>query len=403
MSQFNQAKNDTSPHQIYFDLNVTNFQSSTTKPLPFQYNEARSNPFIQKPEDYYLSILRFTVDTGTVPIFIPSIQPNQANKDLTIYSVSMSYSPTNTYPAEYNVQTFITWIPQDTGVDIPLAPSLTFNKLQNNSTGYYNCYSYAWLTFLITNAMNTCFNTLVATVNGAIPATFPATLLPPILSWDSTSNKGIVFANSLYFDLNYGIFSPTYPINIYMNNPLYYLFSSFPARLLGYGTTFGQDARLLMLDIGGTNIQPLIPPQVTPPVGTPYENYLAIALYQETSTTSSISPITAIVFTSNTLPCESNQVSTPIVLSDNINLVQSTNNSATSPIITDLVSDSGIYSPNLVYTPTAEYRRLTLYGNAPLHNLDLQIYYRLRDSSLVPFILQSGGSVSMKISFLKKV
>jgi hypothetical protein len=403
MSRFNQKRNNVEPDQIYFDVNVTNFQSATKKPVAFTYNESRTNPFINNPEDYYLSILRFTIDSGTIPVFIPSIQPDQADKDLTIYSVSMSYSPTDSYPAEYNVQTFVKWIPEDLSVQAPLAPSLNFNKLQNNTTGYYNCYSYTWLSFLITNALGECFEDLKTLVNTAIPNTIPATVRQPLFAWDSTSQKAIVYANADYFDLNYiaGI-SPDYPINIYMNAQLYGLFSSFPTRFLGYGTDFGEDARILLLDVGGTNIQPLIPPQIAPVPPATYDSYLAIALYQETSTTSNISPITAIVFTSNTLPCESNQVSTPIVLSDNVSLVQSTNNSATSPIITDLVSDSGIYTPNLVYTPTSQYRLITLYGNSPLHNLDLQIYYRLRDSSLIPFTLQSGGSITCKLAFLKK-
>jgi len=403
MSRFNEKRNSVEPDQIYFDVNVSNFQSSTQKPNPFSYNESRTNPFVNNPQDYYLSILRFTIDSGTLPVFIPSIQPNQADKDLTIYSVSMSYSPTDSYPAEYNVQTFVQWEAQDTSATEPLPPSLNYNKLQNNNTGYYNCYSYTWLSYIMTTALGTCFDALTTLVNTAIPNTFPATLRQPLFAWDSTSQKAIFYANSEYFDLNYtaGI-SPTYPINIYMNAPLYSLFSSFPVRFLGYGNNFGQDARVLLLDVGGTNVQPLIPKQIPPVPPASYDSYLAIALYQETSTTATISPITAIVFTSNTLPCESNQVSTPIVLSDNQTLVQSTNNSATSPIITDLVSDSGIYSPNLVYTPSSQYRLITLYGNSPLHNIDLQIYYRLRDSSLIPFTLQSGGTITTKLAFLKK-
>ena len=78
------------------------------------------------------------------------------------------------------------------------------------------------------------------------------------------------------------------------------------------------------------------------------------------------------------------------------------NDSATSNIITDIVSPTGLYRPNLVYNPTAEYRRISLVGNQPLTNIDLQIYYRLRTGHLIPFTLGSGGSVTMKIAFLKK-
>jgi len=78
------------------------------------------------------------------------------------------------------------------------------------------------------------------------------------------------------------------------------------------------------------------------------------------------------------------------------------NNANIANIITDLVSETGAYRPSLVYTPNAQYRLVTLNGNRPLTNLDVQIFYRLRNSELVPFRLASGGSVTLKIAFLKK-
>jgi hypothetical protein len=403
MSRFNVARNSVEPDQIYFDINVTNFQSATEKPKTFNYNESRTVPFVNNPEDYYLSVLRFTLDSGTVPIFIPSIQPNQADPNLTIYSVSMSWDIAGSATPAFNQQVFVSWLPQDKSVSTPLAPSLNFNKLQNNNTGYYNCYSYTYMSKIINTALATCFTALKTAVNAAYPATFPASLVAPIFSWDTTSNRGIISANIYYFNLNYqaGI-SATQPINIYMNQPLFGLFSTFPATILGYGQANGKDVLLNMYDVGGTNIQSLIPPQVIPVAPATYTSYLAISIYQESFTTANISPITAFVITSSTLPIEQSQVSTPVLLNNNVNLLQQTNNSATLPIVTDLVIDDGEYSPNIVYRPTAQYRLSTLYGNSPLHNIDFQIYYRLRDSSLVPFVLQSGGSVTLKLAFLKK-
>jgi hypothetical protein len=403
MSRFNTLRNSVEPDQIYFDINVSNFQSANTKPLPFYYNESRTVPYINNPEEYYLSVLRFTVDSGTVPVLIPSIQPSQADPNLTIYSVSMSWDIAGASPPAFNQQVYISWSPQDKSISTPLPPSQTFNNLQNNTTGYYNCYSYTYFSQLITLALNTCFTALKTAVNTAYPNTFPASLQAPIFSWDTTVERGIITANTYYYDLNYqaGI-SATYPINIYMNQQLFGLFSTFPATILGYGQANGKDVRLNMYNVGGTNIQAIIPPQSAPVAPATYSNYLAICLYQETTTTANISPITAFVITSQTLPMEQSQVSTPTLLNNNVNLIQTTNNSATAPIVTDLVIDNGDYSPNLVYRPTAQYRLVTLYGNAPLHNIDFQIYYRLRDSSLVPFILQSGGSVTLKLGFLKK-
>ena len=68
-----------------------------------------------------------------------------------------------------------------------------------------------------------------------------------------------------------------------------------------------------------------------------------------------------------------------------------------------MVSSSGLYRSGITYTPSAEFRRVHLYGNRPLSNLDINIYYRLKNGELVPFRMSSGGSVSMKLAFLKKI
>jgi hypothetical protein len=109
----------------------------------------------------------------------------------------------------------------------------------------------------------------------------------------------------------------------------------------------------------------------------------------------------SVVFTSNTLPIEANQVSTPVIFSDNQNIVLGGNNSDFSNIITDIVSEDGNYRPNLVYNPSAEYRRISLKGNRPLYSIDLNIYYKITTGELIPLRLFSGESVTMKILFEK--
>jgi hypothetical protein len=400
MSQLNKAKNDTNPDQIYYDVTVSNFQSSTTNPQPFYFNDSRTVPFVNVPEDYYLSILRFTVDTGTIPVFLPSIQPNQADRDLTIYSVGMTWTDSNT-GVVYSAQEYIKWEAQDLSVDVPYAPSNTFNGLQINDTGYYNCYSYSWLCYLTYVALQAVTVQMEVLTNG-LPNQ-PDFTYSPVMNWDSTSQKAIIYANSATYNLNDDFYPVGFSaVNLYFNAPMYGLFSSFPARYLGNGTPFGCDYRILIVDVGGVNSQLIIPPQAIPAVGDPYITYMAITHFQETSTTANISPITSLVFTTNTLPIQTNQISTPLVYNNNQIINYAGNNSATANIITDLVSDTGTYSPNLVYTPSAEYRLITMYGNAPLINLDISIFYKIRNGSLVPFRLQSGGSVTMKLSFLKK-
>jgi len=385
MSFLNTTKRENEPDNLYFDLLISNSSSTTTKPQPFSYNESRALPFIKVPELYDLSVVRFTIDTGLAPLFIPSIEPNQANRDLTAYTVTLQYK---TYIAEVSVL----WIPQDTSATVPPPPSSCYNSHANLDTGYYNCYNYTYFCYLVYEALVSAHTTLKALATAGGDTGIDGSLYAPILTWDSTSNSAVIYANSSYFDI-----ADANPIQIYFNAPLYSLFSSFPARYLGYeGVTYGRNYRLTVTDIGGTNSQTITVPNTQ-------TTWTAITLYQEYATTETWSPITAIVFCSNTLPIIPTQVSTPFILDEN-NLQKLTgSDSAQSNIITDIVSNTGLYRPNLVYSPTAEFRRVSMIGNTPLTNIDIQIYYRLRTGHLIPFVLNSGGSVTIKLAFFKKL
>jgi len=429
MSQLNQVKRDNSPDQVYYDVTITNFQSQDTLPPVFYYNESRTIPFINCPEDYYLSIIRFSVDTGTLPVWIPSIVPFSANPNTTIYNITLTYDDGTT---EYTSgATPMTFIPQDrtTGIT-PSPPSTTSNGLQINDTGYYNVYSYQYIAYLVTETFKTALASLVANVIAggstmptydiyapnqnatAPPSVTPVTLssddLPPLFQWDTSSDTGSIFAIPQYDlnpDVNPGL-SGNNPIKIYFNAPMFYLFQSFPATIFGYSNVGGdENFQIEVVNQGGLNTQLITPPQydvvnpawTTPPLSIPY-----ISTYQETSTIGALSPITAIVFTSNTMPITPNQVSTPLILFNNQQIGFQGNNADIANIVTDLVSSTGAYRPSLVYEPQAQYRLITLNGNRPLFNLDLQIFYRLRNGQLVPFRLASGGSVTIKLAFLKK-
>ena len=391
MSQLDAALNKTRSRNIYYDISVSNLQNSNTKPQPFQYQDTRTVPFVMNPEEYELSIIRFTCGTSSLPVFIPQIQPNQADRDLTIYSVTLRNQG-------FEVQTFINWNAQEVGVPLPPPPSQTANKRQFNQESYYNCYSYTWFIERVYAALVSAFidlDVLVVAAGLAMPSFYP-----PLISWDPTTNSATMFADTEGYDLN-----PTVvvnPIEVYMNSALFSLFNSFPAVYLGESAVNGKNFKIPFVDIGGTNCTQIIPPGQPIPVSpATYINYRAIVWSQEQSTTASWSPILAVVFTSNTLPIESNQTSTPVIFSDNQNIVLGGNNADFQNIITDIVSEDGNYRPNLVYNPSAEYRMISLKGNRPLYSIDINIFYKLITGELVPLRLRSGESTTLKILFRK--
>jgi hypothetical protein len=392
MSQFNVVKNSTNPDQVYFDVTVTNFESTTTFPPVFYYNESRTMPFIENPEDYFLSIVRFTVETTTLPTQIVSIEPNQADINKTIYSVTLEY------PGFAPQQVFIDWIPQDNLAPIPPPPSETANGLQYDGGGYYNAYSNTWFINLVNTALAQAFTNL----NALFPPPPTTTTYAPFLQWDNSTQSAVLLADVEYYDVNQT--SPPSPnpspIKIYMNAPLFTFFNSFPSILNGYiGITDGKNFQLQIANNNYSNLQTIT---LTAPGVTPVVQYRAMSLYQEVSTIPNWTPITSLVFTSGTLPVVPNQVSTPLIFNNSQQIALGGNNSAVSNIITDLVVQSGDYRSNVVYLPEAQYRLITLRGNTPLKQIDLEIFYRVKTGQLIPFRLGSGQTVTMKLAFLKK-
>jgi hypothetical protein len=154
----------------------------------------------------------------------------------------------------------------------------------------------------------------------------------------------------------------------------------------------GKNFRVIMSGFGGANLVPY------PPVAP---LYTALQIVQEYSTLALWTPITSIVFTSNTLPIVANQVSAPLLFFNGQKFQSGGNNSNIAQVITDFVASEGIYKPNLVYTPTAEYRLVSLVGNTPLYNLDIEVFYRNRTGELIPFRLGSGNTATIKILFTR--
>ncbi len=137
------------PDLVYYDVTITNLEGIDSVPPVLYFNETRNSPFILDPESYYLSIVRFTLDTPSLPVFQPEIVPNQGNRDLTIYSVSLSWTNPVAPFQTFNQQQPVIWSPQIIASPLPAPPSQTSNKLQNNSTGYYETLNYQYWIYLI--------------------------------------------------------------------------------------------------------------------------------------------------------------------------------------------------------------------------------------------------------------
>jgi hypothetical protein len=59
-------------------------QEATAK---VSYIETRNIPFLSNPSDYYLAVSSFSLETPSLPVFVPSVEIGQPNINKLIYRV----------------------------------------------------------------------------------------------------------------------------------------------------------------------------------------------------------------------------------------------------------------------------------------------------------------------------
>lgn len=390
MSQLSVFKKAQNPDMIYYDIVSTNFQTTTTEEPILRFNETRTNPIINNSGDYYLSIVRFSLDTYNLPSLICEIQPNQGNPDLSIYSITLEYD-NGLGGITPSTQVYLNWIPQNKNLVTPIPPSSTTNKFQENNK-YYYCYQFQYFLTLINTAFGTALTSLIANTGGGLS---PIALAEqPVMTWDTTQQSGILQAQEQYYDR-----SQTAKIKIYFNPPLFALFNSFPSLNFGTGTnvSLGRNYEMVIANFAGINTILLPTNPVLPAVQTVWTQ-----VFQEFSTIDTWTPVASIVFTSNTIPIISNQLSAPLVFNNGQSSFGIGNNANFAQIITDMATNQQVFKPNVLYNPTAEYRRIDMTGNTPLTNIDINVFWRDKLGELIPFVLASGASASIKFLFERK-
>lgn len=400
MSQLDLRKKEANPDQVYYDLTIANTNNGDVNPVNSPvliFNEQRQNAIVNNTGEYYLSIVRFQLDTTSLPILAPIIedyftqiqQGSSATNSKTIYSVTIV---DNTSGLPYQV--YIEWLPQINNIDVPAPPAPTSTYPIQVESEWYFCYNFEWFVNLVNIALNT------ALTNAGIPPlpTPVPSPIPPygiaVMGWNTTSSSA-----SLYLDeANFGGATPLY--SLYFNQALYTLFSSFPATYYGsVGVSNGLNYNINVPNIQGLNS--IFLPVVNVP---PYPQTTCIQINQEWDTTALWTPVSSIVFTSATFPIIPNRLSPPQAYNNGvlINLNANSNNSNFAQVITDIASADLCYKPTLIYAPDAQYRLIDMIGNTPLTNINIQVFWKSKLGNFVPFRLATGNTCAMKLLFTKK-
>ena len=100
---------------IYIDLLLSNsVQTSPNDRVPVKFNLSQSQPILRDSTGYLLSVIRFSLNTETLPIFIPQMSDN--GDESTIYSCTMEYNGTVFQKYMLWMCDFAPWLKELTGI-----------------------------------------------------------------------------------------------------------------------------------------------------------------------------------------------------------------------------------------------------------------------------------------------
>ena len=136
-----------SPDNVFLDLStVNNDTTGSVIKSNLEFSETRTQDFLSNPSNYFLSIVRFNVDTPntSLPVFIPLINNDGANtdRDETIYTMTIAKTGTGASAGLLMEGTSLNvkWSPEDKTASAPNNPTSVVSKqiVQPFTTGTLN-------------------------------------------------------------------------------------------------------------------------------------------------------------------------------------------------------------------------------------------------------------------------
>ena len=394
----------TDDTHIYYDISIFNNDISGDMPVNLKFSEQRSGgALIENPQDYYLSIVRFEIDSPSLPIFIPQRRLGSSSFNDLIYGFGLEVikGATNTPIARYKKR--VQFVPVNPNISTDqLNAYVSANKEYSLSDEYYYIYNVKQWLRMVNTSLQALFSAMrVDEANNIIPLSAKA----PFFDYDSGSGLITLYTTTHYVDTK-----DADRLRLFWNTPTNTIFG-------GFDTTVALKATSLLFDdispseskLGGTHPSTYYQVNVSNLNNKNSITLGSTAFVQSIQSYPSMpmcSPIQNIVFsTSGNLPVSNSQIGNPTIFKSDGDCATQGGADNISPILTDFIVPlirGDEYKPKINYSPS-EYRLLDMKGNAPLKSCDLQVYWKSKiDAKLHPFILGSQCGASCKIMFRRK-
>ena len=372
------------PTHVYLNLDVVNNSTTTSNPLIF--NETRNMPFLSSSDNYFCSVVRFTLQTSnSLPVFIPDIRLGQDDVNQTVYAITLALTRTSDGLTKIRSK-YVSYQPLDTTQPSPTSPTTQLG----NSLPYYFIYNVNdWVDML-----NKTLQILTTQLRDDFTAPTPAPpFLPPFVSYDISSG---LFTINKDNNVDFVGSGGTYSLNIYFNARLYNILPFSSQQLTTPADpAFNTVYKLNIFNKSHANITSLYGNETT-------NHY--VSLQTEFSPLPMMNPIRSIFFKSLTLPIQPTLTQPPKAYTD-ITISDSGGLPAISNILTDFevpVSAQNNYNGELIYQPQAEYRFLDMNSSFNLNKIDLQAGWTDKYGNAFQLYLQAGCCASLKLLFRHK-
>jgi hypothetical protein len=349
----------------YFNLTYFNNVKPTdsTQFVPAQVIQTYDRPIVDIPEDWNLSIARFSISSDYIGRVYQTLGTTAGN---TSFFVGLSYS--------------------GTFYDEPIVLPTVLSPNGQNIQVAYDVNSFL-------NIINAGYALAQTSVAGAGGPT--GTYGQVLMTYEPQNGLYTLNVPAYYGTGTVGLTAGN-GIGVHMSYPLYHLFLSFNT-IVNVPLLWNNHDVTFVRYWSGNNLVNIVYPPNNSGTG-PSGGYMALA--QDAPWASSIMTPTRLIITTTSIPITQEYRAQQLYSSFGGN----PGNQALS-IITDFFigEDSSIQNSNesFLYTPNL-LRLSSLQGTNPIRQLDLQVYFAIADGTIFPLFLSPGDSIDVKLLFLKK-
>jgi hypothetical protein len=339
---------------VYYNITISN--NTNTVQLA-KFNETRRDIILCNPNEYYITIARFTVPLNSVPILIMPMETGSTTNST--LKVTLTHRPTNTDYTET-----VLYLPD--------------NNLTPINQKFFYVYTYTSFIEMINNALFLAFTAL----SGAHAVT--ATKAPYFLYDPDTQLINLIAQRSSY-DINSGV---NYEIEIWGNGPL---LSYCEALRVDFVVNGDPKRGRFLITANPNNENGYAPFGNVPADPADY-----IILKQEYKTIEYWNSFRNLLFTTNLLPIRNEYLPTSTT-------GEGVNNFF--PILTDyepLLALAGDTRSILNYVSNGQYRLTDILSTDCLRRFDLQLYWIDQDNVFHPLELYPNTTIKVKILFVRK-